>query len=176
LADLAESLDKSAASLKLSRGESDAVLKQIYKETGFDGKATVTSKKAIDAILADGGTGMARGMGAVGGDRTAGLKQFQSGDYFTGNGIYGNGTYVVHSGKYGPNGEFIGGNSKKTNQDALDAIATRNSYVKPSGVAMRGALKPTASIISQDNLIKAQTSFKGDLEKWAADKEAVISA
>jgi hypothetical protein len=63
-------------------------------------------------------------------DRTKYLKQFQSGDFHVGTGIYGNGTYVGHAGTI-VNGKFVGHSPTTAKADAKRAFddVAKHSYI-----------------------------------------------
>jgi len=82
----------------------DAVLEDIAKRQGFDGKADLVNQEQFDKIVADGGTVTHRGIGAyyenpspsakyIEGD-SAITQQYAEGKYFAGSGGYGSGTYT----------------------------------------------------------------------------------
>ena len=82
----------------------DPTLEDIAKKQGFDGKAEMVDQEAFDKVVAEGGTVTYRGITDfhdgpgpdatyISGD-TAITENFAQGEYFAGNGVYGNGTYT----------------------------------------------------------------------------------
>lgn len=96
---------KKGQELRVKEMESnyDAVLEDISKKQGFDGKADLVNQEQFDKIVADGGTVTHRGVTNywdgpgpdakyIEGDSIE--KNFAEGDYFAGRGGYGSGTYT----------------------------------------------------------------------------------
>lgn len=97
---------KKGQELRIKEMESkyDAVLDDIAKKQGFDGKADLVNQEQFDKIVADGGTVTHRGItnywdgpgpdsNYIEGDSIE--KNFAEGDYFAGRGGYGSGTYTT---------------------------------------------------------------------------------
>ena len=82
----------------------DATLEDIAKKQGFDGEADFVDQAEFDKIVADGGKVTYRGItdyhDGPGPDanyiqgETAITNEFAKGEYFAGNGVYGNGIYT----------------------------------------------------------------------------------
>ncbi|MBW4692212.1 MAG: DUF3626 domain-containing protein [Lyngbya sp. HA4199-MV5] len=152
-----------AATVKMASGERDKYLKAMYQIAGYDGKPTVGSSADVTKTWQDGGTLMVRGVNQGTTDRTQFLKQFQTGDYFTGNGIYGNGTYVGHAGTI-VNGKFVGHDSKTATADAKRAFddVAKHNYINSSSVTMQMALTKDAKVATQSAI---QSQRKAALKK-----------
>ncbi len=167
-----------AETLQLSGGERDRALKALYQESGYDGLPTVATSADIDKIYADGGLLMVRGVDkATSGDPNQYLKDFQSGDYFTGNGIYGNGTYVGHSGHFTPGGQFVFKNPKTAAKDAKTAVThvERNGYISAKTVNFRMAADPkNFNVVTQSQLLKERDDLSQKLYKWSQPKRQQI--
>jgi hypothetical protein len=82
----------------------DATLEDIAKKQGFDGKAEMVDQEAFDKVVAEGGTVTYRGItdfhdgpgpdaNYIDGQAEI-TDNFAQGEYFAGNGVYGNGTYT----------------------------------------------------------------------------------
>jgi hypothetical protein len=184
VAALTDSIAADAAKAKLAPGEQDAVLKTLFSESGYDAKPTVLAKAGIDAAAKDGATLMVRGVKDAGPKTAKDLAdQFRSGDYFTGNGIYGNGTYVGHSGTFVQggsgstsvskggagdfsSGRFIPGNSTQTSKDAWKDVA-RHSYLNANTANMRMALPADANIVTATTMKKEVKAVQDGISAWA---------
>ena len=170
-----------AQTLQLSGGESDRALKALYQESGYDALPTVATSADIDKIYSDGGLLMVRGVAkATSGDPNQYLKDFQSGDYFTGNGIYGNGTYVGHSGHFTPSGQFVFKNPKTAAKDAKTAVTNveRNGYISARTVNFRMAADPKSfNVVTQTQLLKERDDLDKKITAWAkTERQKVVSA
>jgi hypothetical protein len=72
-----------------SRDQGDLYLRKLVRDQGFDGLPHVVSEKRLDEYVKAGEIELYRGCG-----RTVHLEQFRSGEYYAGNGVYGNGIYA----------------------------------------------------------------------------------
>lgn len=171
---LAKQLDEDAQNVKLSGGEFDKHLKLFYSETGFDGLPTVGTEADVTKAWQDGGHLMVRGVSKSGKSGKAHLTAFQTGDYFVGNGIYGNGTYVGHAGTIA--GKTIRGYTSATHKldakRAVDDIA-KHGFISPGSMTMRMALHKDAIVVKQSELLKKRNRLS---KKLAADYKAQESA
>jgi len=80
-----------------SATDADACLQEIYKAQGFDGPPHVVEDNVLAQHIKDGEAELYRGVDD-GGDPSDGLgyaASYQSGHYFAGLGVYGNGTYTA---------------------------------------------------------------------------------
>jgi hypothetical protein len=145
----------------------DKILGTLFDETGYSGKPTVGTSADVTTAWRNGGTMMVRGVEAVNGTRTKGLRDFQSGDYYVGNGMYGNGTYVAHGGSYNA-GKFIPYDPKRADFNAKDAVNTliKESYVNPYGVTMRMVLAKDANIVTSKDLVKQAKALDAEIDKY----------
>jgi hypothetical protein len=163
----AEAIYDDINKVPLAPGEQDAVLKTLYRESGFDQLPEVVSKADMDKLSDDGAVMMARGVGRAGATSAATLaEQFRSGDYFTGNGIYGNGTYVGHSGQFAVNGKKFVTKSTKTTQKAAWKKVKGHGYITSSGSTLRMALKPGAKVVTATTMIKELNDLDNDINNW----------
>lgn len=162
LGDLAIKIDKDAKKVKLAPRETDKHLKLLYAESGYDGKPSVVNKAGIDKAAADGATLMVRGLDDSSGKFS---QQFRTGDYYTGNGIYGNGTYVGHSGAI-RNGVFTHGNDAASGKRAA-ADVIKNGYISSTTKNLRMALPSDAQVVTQSQLDQEIAEVKKGIETWA---------
>lgn len=174
---LSQEVNDRAKSIQLAPFESDSNLKALYEISGYDGLPQVGTAADVTQAWKSGGTLMVRGVNADPSDRTKYLKQFQTGDYFVGNGIYGNGTYAGHAGNI-VNGKFVGYDAKTAAKDAKRAfndVASHN-YISARGVTFRMALTSDASIGIQSQVIKERDATRKKLESWQKAEEKKIRA
>lgn len=176
-----EAAEKLKKNNGMNPGEQDAHLKALYQESGYDGLPTVATSADIDKIYADGGLLMVRGVAkASSGDPNQYLKDFQEGDYFTGNGIYGNGTYVGHSGHFNPSGQFVFKNDKTAAKDAKTAVShvERNGYISSRTVNFRMAADPkNFNVVTQTQLLKERDDLDKKITAWAkTERQKVVAA
>ncbi|MEC4806217.1 MAG: hypothetical protein SAJ72_18335, partial [Jaaginema sp. PMC 1080.18] len=150
-----EELEKDSKNTTLAPGERDAVLKTIYAQRGYDGKPTVTDADTVTKAWQDGGTLMARGMGAGAKSRTQFHDDLKNGDHFVGKGIYGDGTYV----------SATNGKTKKDAEKALGTIRDLN-YSSQNGVTARMALPKDAKVATQKKLEIEQRQTEKALDAW----------
>ncbi|MBD2629901.1 phage portal protein family protein, partial [Trichormus variabilis] len=153
VAEISSDIHDQARKQKMAPGEKDAILKQLYAESGYDGKPEVKTKQEMDGLAKAGKVMLNRGIltrGLSGGTQEA-LKlaeQFRTGDYFVGNGVYGNGTYVGHSGKFSKDGStFIAQSDAKSQKRAWQDVA-KNNYIQADGATLRMALKDDAVVMT----------------------------
>jgi hypothetical protein len=175
---LAKQFDADAKNLKMNTGELDRHLKLLYTETGYDRLPTVGTDADVTKTWEDGGYLMVRGVSAGSGkDKNKYLKQFQAGDYFVGNGIYGNGTYVGHAGKI--KGDQVTGYNKRTHQtDAKRAVTgvAKHNYISARSVTMRMALPKDAVVVTQSKLRKDRDLLSNKLKaSFDAEKARILT-
>jgi hypothetical protein len=153
----------------------DQILGTLFDETGYSGKPTVGTSASVTTAWRNGGTMMLRGCDPVNGIRAKALKDFQSGDYFVGNGAYGNGTYVAHGGSYKA-GKFIPYDAKRADFDAQDAVGVLrdNVYSTATGVTLRMALPSDAKIITQKDLIQQAKAIDAQIKKYHKTETAKL--
>jgi hypothetical protein len=169
-----EAIYNDAQKLKLAPGERDAVLKQLYTEAGFDNKPQVVSKQDLDNAAANGATLMVRGVSAGVNQRTEYFDQFKTGDYFVGNGVYGNGTYVGHSGNI-KNDQFVAGNTTASAKQAWSGVA-KHGYINSKSVTFRMALPADATVVTATQQQKDITDTRSKLNAWVSAERAKIKA
>lgn len=162
VADIASQIDADAKKVKLAPAENDRHLKLLYSEAGYDGKPQVVSKAAIDLAAKDGATLMVRGLNDPSGQFA---KDFRQGDYYTGNGIYGNGTYVGHSGSISK-GIFTHGSDAASGKRAVADVAKHN-YIHSGSRNLRMALPADTSVVTQTQIGKEIIEVQKGIEKWA---------
>lgn len=170
-------IDDRAKKVKLAGGEADAHLKVLYELAGYDGKPKVGTEQDVTNVWQSGGALMVRGVAKDDNDPTKYLKQFQTGDYFVGNGIYGNGTYVGHAGAI-KNGRFIGYDAKTAKADAKRAFAdvAKHNYINKNSITFRMALDPSANVGIQSDLETERDNIAVKLSKWQIAEEQKIRA
>lgn len=174
---IVDQVDQKAKSLILADGEKDSHLKALYEISGYDGLPKVGTAADVTQTWKDGGTLMVRGVAAGASDRNQYLKQFQTGDYFTGNGIYGNGTYVGHAGNI-VGGRFVGHNAqtaKKDGKRALDDVA-KHGYINSRSVTFRMALDPSAIVGIQSKVSAEQYAIAKKFDAWVQTERAKVKA
>lgn len=172
---IADEVNRKAGNLTLKTGERDSHLKALYELSGYDGLPKVGTAADVTQAWKDGGTLMVRGVAAGVSDRNQYLKQFQTGDYFTGNGVYGNGTYVGHAGNI-VNGKFVGHDPKNEAKDAKRAFngVAKHNYINPSSVTFRMALASDATVGIQSQVEKERDATRKKLEQWRTAEEQKI--
>lgn len=156
----------------------DQILGTLFDETGYSNKPKVGTADDVTKVRDSGGLLMVRGCNPVKGDRTKGLTDFQSGDYFVGNGVYGNGTYVAHAGHY-QGDKFIAHDATRSKKDAVDAIGCLRAtgYSSASGVTMRMALPKDAKIIANKDLIKEAKAVAAKIDKlFQTEKNKIMAS
>ncbi|HEY9825107.1 MAG TPA: hypothetical protein V6D19_06645, partial [Stenomitos sp.] len=171
---LAKGIDEDAQKLKLAPGEFDRALKQLYAETGFDGLPRVGTEAEVTQSWQNGGHLMVRGVSRSGADGRRYLDQFQSDDYYVGNGIYGNGTYVGHASTI-RRGKVTGYNAATAAQDAKRAVddVAKHGYMGARNLNMRMVLDKDAVVVTQSSLIRERDAL---LNKLNAQLNAKIAA
>lgn len=133
----------------------DWVLSELYSQRGFDGKPEQLTKQEIDAYSAQGEITMYRGMGGV--SRQSFVKHFDSfrnGEYYAGNGIYGNGTYVA----------WADGRSKN---DMAEASKITKSYGSQSMVM---TIKKGSVVKYESELLEQMNKDYEALNKWMEEQ------
>jgi hypothetical protein len=175
--DLAKAFDADAQKVKLSSGEADRHLKLLYAETGYDGLPTVGTDADVTKAWTDGGHLMVRGVSpSSGSNKNKFLDRFQTGDYFVGQGVYGNGTYVGHAGTIRGN-KVDGYNAPTHKLDAKDAVnnVANHGYINSKSVTMRMALPKDAIVVTQSSLLAERNQLSKALEKtFQAEKAKVL--
>jgi hypothetical protein len=169
--DIAAKMADEAKTVKLAPGENDSSLKLLYQKSGFDGLPRVGTKKDLDDLSASGATMAIRGTDPRG-TGTKQLDEFKSGAYFTGNGIYGNGTYISNSGTV-KGDTFVHGNSDSSRKRAVNDVA-KHGYVSAKTLNFRMALDPVAKVVTQSALKKEMADFSQGLSVWAASQKKSI--
>jgi hypothetical protein len=173
-----EDLDRTAQKLTLASGETDRHLKALYQESGFDGLPKVASADDVSKVWQAGGTLMTRGVSrASSSNPNQYFDDFCKGDYFTGNGMYGNGTYVGHAGNI-VNGQFVGYNAKTAKKDGKRALndVARHNYISAQSVNFRMALDPSAVVGIQSKVSSEQFAISQKFDAWTATERAKIKA
>lgn len=129
----------------------DWVLSSLYRATGFDGKPQSLSKRELDAYSASGEITMYRGMGGASRQTfTKHFDSFRNGDYFAGNGTYGNGTYVAWA-------------DGKSRSDMEAASRVTKSY---GSQAMVMTLRQGAVVRTQSELSSQMSRDKASFNEW----------
>lgn len=72
----------------------DGYLDAIVKDQGFDGKPQVITRAQFDAAVVAGEVAIYRGTSSSAASRVQRYKDFRTGEYYSGFGMYGNGTYT----------------------------------------------------------------------------------
>jgi hypothetical protein len=171
IVDIAAKMADEAKTVKLATGENDSSLKLLYQKSGFDGLPRVGTKKDLDDLSASGATMAIRGTNPYG-TGTKQLDEFKSGAYFTGNGIYGNGTYISNSGTV-KGDTFVHGNSDSSRKRAVNDVA-KHGYVSTKTLNYRMALDPAAKVVTQSAIKKEIADFSQGLSTWAASQKRTI--
>lgn len=174
----ATTIAKTSDKLTLAPYESDRDLKALYAEAGYDGKPRVGTSADLDKIHKDGGLLMVRGVAPDPKDKLGYLKQFQSGDYHVGNGIYGNGTYVGHSGYINSKGQFAHKNDATAAKDAKRAVdnVAKHGYMSSQTLNFRMAVDQNFNVVTQSNLLKDRDSLVNKVNGWAATQRQKLLA
>jgi hypothetical protein len=145
----------------------DPTLEDIAKKQGFDGKAEMVDQEAFDKVVAEGGTVTYRGItdfhdgpgpdaDYIDGESEI-TENFAQGEYFAGNGVYGNGTYT------------------SVNIGVAKGYASEDGK-KGSVVTM--AIKPTARIATPEQWEKAKLAAKNGTGGFtaASDQGRILAA
>lgn len=133
----------------------DQRLAEIARRQGFDGKPEVLSKTEMDTRIGAGAQELFRGIyRGEDASRTPQdyAEQFRSGDWYTGFGQFGNGTYST------PNAGYA----------AL-------SYAD-EGVVMRMAIRPDAKVIGQRQLLDEQGEYLNSIDMDPSDPRFAVFA
>lgn len=169
-----------ADQIRLNPGEEDRVLKLLYEETGFDGFPKVGTEADVTQAWQNGGHLMVRGVSKSGKDGKQYLNDFQNGDYFVGNGVYGNGTYVGHAGTVPYKGKTVVGYNSVTHKiDAKRAVddVEKHGYISKSGITMRMALSKDAVVVTQSELLGRRNKLVKQLDAdLQARKTAILGS
>lgn len=115
-------------------GQADEIQMELATLNGFHGPPALGDRAAVDAVVADGGTELFRGIGTA-----AHAEQFLTGEYRTAPGSYGAGIYTTTD----------------------DTVSSDYAGKGNSGVALRMALHPDARVISYKDLDRRLNS-EGD--------------
>lgn len=163
VAKIADDIYGNAQKLKLAPGEDDNYLKQLFIDSGYDNLPKIVDSSDVTKTWQSGGHLIVRGMARGSKTRTDHFDSFKTGDYFTGNGIYGNGTYVSAA-----NGS--------TSKDAVDAIKTIRTYgySNSSGVTLRAALPSDANVVDAKQLTQEIKDFKKKFDTWATTERQKV--
>ncbi|MCC5636303.1 DUF3626 domain-containing protein [Nostoc sp. CHAB 5844] len=178
VADHAEKIHDDAQKIKLAPGERDAILKQLYQDSGYDGKPEIRTKADMDALAKNGTVMMTRGVSGT--DAKKHADEFRTGDYFVGNGIYGNGTYVGHSGGISKDGStFIASSDAKSQKRAWNDVA-KHGYIQDdkngNAATLRMALKDDAVVVTAKAMTKEMNDLKSKVDAWEkAEKQKAVS-
>ncbi|RCJ20156.1 hypothetical protein A6S26_05390 [Nostoc sp. ATCC 43529] len=178
--DHTEKIHADAQKVSLAPGERDRYLKHLYAEAGYDAKPEVKSQKDMDALAKGGAVMMTRGVSAsTGADAAKMTEQFRTGDYHTGNGIYGNGTYVGHSGSFSSDGStFVSKSNAKSQKRAWNDVAKHDYIVdeKSGGATLRMALKDDAVVMTARTMQKEIKDLQSKIDNWEkAEKQKILS-
>jgi hypothetical protein len=142
-----------AEALGISREEQrqhgNGLLAGIYKQQGFDELGTVLSREEFEQLVTE--HQLAVGYRGVAGSKYA--EAFQTGDYYAGVGVSGDGTYAAFSTV--PEGATLppGG----LDSDTGGALGTARSYAGVSSQSItKIALKPDAKVWTMPDVLDAQ--------------------
>jgi hypothetical protein len=178
VAKISREIESTTINLKLAPGERDINLKAMYEMAGYDNLPKIGTSQDVTNAWQSGGTLMVRGVQAdttPGGDRLSYLKQFQSGDYFVGNGMYGNGTYVGHAGNI-VSGKFQGYTAATKAADAKRAFndVAKHNYIGSQTVNFRMALDSSAKIGVQSQVLSERNATLRSLDSWEQSEQSRI--
>ncbi|NDJ20979.1 DUF3626 domain-containing protein [Nostoc sp. B(2019)] len=174
----AEKIHDDAQKVKLATGEQDKILKHLYAESGYDGKPEVRTKADMDALAVGGAVMMTRGVSGTNASQLT--EQFRTGDYFVGNGVYGNGTYVGHSGGISKDGStFIASSDAKSQKRAWVDVA-KHGYIRDdkqgNAATLRMALKDDAVVVTAKAMTKEMNDLRSKVDTWEkSEKQKALS-
>ncbi len=168
-----EKIYADAQKIALAEGERDGILKQLYKESGYDRLPQVKTSQEMDVLAKQGAVMACRGLStAPFGQRTASemAEDYRRGDYFVGNGIYGNGTYVAHTGSFSKDkSSFIAKSTPETQKSAWEKL-DKSGYVKDDtdgkAATLRMALNKDAVVVTATTMQKETDSLAGKIDAW----------
>jgi hypothetical protein len=177
---IVEGIHQDSLSIPMSVGERDRHLKVMLRDAGYDGLPKVGTSQDVTDAWKGGGTLMVRGVQAGTRDRLEYLKQFQTGDLFVGNGIYGNGTYVGHAGTVdkGANATYKGYTPATEKEDSKRAWAdvAEKGYISAAGVTFRMALPKDANIGIQSQVVADAQKLTKDMRDWGLAEVSRMAA
>jgi len=177
---IADDIDRDAKTVPMAVGERDRYLKVMLRDAGYDGLPKVGSSQDVTDAWKDGGTLMVRGVNAGVRDRLEYLKQFQTGDYFVGKGVYGNGTYVGHAGTVdtGAAATFQGHTPATAKKDSKRAWAdvAKHNYITAAGVTFRMALPKDANIGIQSKVTADLVNVGQNMRDWGRSERTRMKA
>jgi hypothetical protein len=175
LSDVANKIHDDALRVKAKAGDRlDPVLSVLYGESEYGAKPRVVSKEGLDAAVKSGHTYATRGIASSDTlDAVAAAKQFREGSHHPGFGIYGNGTYASYAGSV-PDGSFKHGTKadKVGNSDDIAKSYAEGDF--DGGVAIKMALSPKASVITDTKIREEMTATKEKIESWYLAEKSKI--
>ena len=151
--DAAENIDTRALSLSFDAGGQDAVLTQLWKEAGFDGKPEIISAQDFADAWNNGEMQFYRNPSTS--SFQTRFSNWKDGDHSAGGGIYGNGIYAARAQK----GDQFGATSRTRARGAADAYGSGQ---------FRGVIKSGANIANQSDVVKAQKKSLASFDNWAS--------
>lgn len=135
--DYARWRERGVGRLNDARGE-DVMLHDIARVQGFDGLPALVDQAELDRVVAEGGVKLWRGLTMSHGDDYG--RQFQTGDYFAGRGVAGDGTYTAR--------DLMGTASAKSGTTAGRDIARDYASEGDRGQVLQMVLRPNARTIT----------------------------
>ncbi|MBW4635800.1 MAG: DUF3626 domain-containing protein [Iphinoe sp. HA4291-MV1] len=176
LGSIAVKIHQDAQKIKLAPGESDNILKQLYKDSGFDALPQIKTETDMDNLARSGKVLLTRGLSGASANTFA--DQFRKGDYFVGNGIYGNGTYVGHSGGISRDGLTFHAKSSTTSQRRAWSDVWKHNYIVQNGATLRMALTDDAKVVTGKQMKKDMDDIEKKIDAWekAALQKTTTSA
>ena len=129
----------------------DNRLKAGRRAQGFDKKPMRATHEELDDLVDRGGTNLFRG------DEEAGyMADLLDGDYYPGQGMFGNGTYF--------DGMVAGQTSAVRVGEHLNTAIEYAGYTGPRGRVVRGVLKPNSRIVSHDDIKILQREIRSVID------------
>lgn len=126
----------------LARADSDytgdPVLREIYRERGYDGRPQIVTAAELDRLAAEGAPILYRGV-----TQDPFVEEFRRGEYFAGRGVFGSGTYSSTS----PN------------------TALRFANDDPNRV-VRFTMAPGSRVIDQEDLFKEMSAYRRERDAF----------
>lgn len=121
----------------------DAATYLVCERQGFSGKPHLVTEVELDGYIATGEREVYRGITPVHGGPSVGdmCEQFQSGDFYAGRGVYGNGTYVAAT-------------PQASQPGASPAMGVASYYAGDQGKVIRMTVKADAKVIAFDELLE----------------------
>lgn|GEM_PF-5108507 len=177
VAEYTEKIYDDAQKQKMASGETDKVLKQLYQDSGYDGKPEIKSKAEMDKLAQGGAVMMVRGVD--GKDAKKYADEFKTGDYFVGNGIYGNGTYVGHSGGISSDGSSFIAKSNAAGQRRAWKDVAKHQYIKDeqktNAATLRMALSDDAVVVTAKVMKKDIEDLLKKVDAWEKSEKQKVS-